>query len=452
VASGQLEAIVVGAGIAGLAAARELVAAGRSVLVLEARNRVGGRTEGRQLANGAWVEMGGQWVGPTQSAVLELIAELGLQTFPTFDLGDHLLVLDGDRRRYADETLGLEPETLEEIGRVQVALEELAATIPLEDPSAAPTAAALDRQSFESWLLVTTSNPTALSFYRNIVRGLLASDGHELSLLHVLFYVRSGGTLEAMSSTAGGAQDARIVGGSQLISERMAEQLGDSVRLDWRVRRLDQDDAGVRVVSDAGVETAKRVIVSLPPTLAGRLEYRPALPALRDGLTQQMPMGSVVKVNAAYERPFWRELGLSGQVISFDDLLSFTFDNSPADASCGVILGLFDASHARSFAAMPPADRRSLVTETLASFFGPEAAQPVEYVERDWNAEEFTRGCYGGRLGAGVWTAYGGALRTPVGRIHWAGAETSPTWNGYMDGAVRSGRRAAAEVIQAEPA
>lgn len=217
---------------------------------------------------------------------------------------------------------------------------------------------------------------------------------------------------------------------------------GGIVTLDAPVRAITHGDDGVRVEYAGGTVSAARVIVAIPPTLAGRLDYRPALPAARDGLTQQMPMGSVIKIQIAYPTPFWREAGLSGFAFDLDGALSVTLDNSPPDGAVGVLVGFFEGAHART-----AAERRAAAVTALTALFGPPAAEPVDYTEVNWMEEEYTRGCYGGRLGAGVWTQFGPALAAPVGRIHWAGAETADIWNGYMDGAVRSGHRAAAEVL-----
>jgi len=205
----------------------------------------------------------------------------------------------------------------------------------------------------------------------------------------------------------------------------------------------------VEVTHDGGVVKAGRAIVALPPTLAGRIRYSPALPPLRDQLTQQVPMGYVIKLQIAFPEPFWRTDGLSGSVFSLDDEVSVIFDNSPPDLSCGVLLGFLEGDHARRAGKLPPEERKEMVLSVFARFFGPRAAKPDEYVERDWAAEEWSRGCYGGRFGTGVWTGYGEALREPVGRIHWAGTETAEVWNNYMDGAVRSGERAARENLTA---
>lgn len=443
----DVDVVVVGAGLAGLAAARALAAAGRSVKVLEARDRVAGRTHGMFLSNGVPVEMGGQWVGETQDAILALIDELGLETFLSYDVGEGMTILDGQLIRYSDDSFGLPQETAQEVGRLWEEIETLALTVPTASPWETLHADEYDRQTLDSWLSANTTDVDALRFFRFLVPALFSAESPEMSFLHFLFYMRSGNGLTRLATTTGGAQESRVVGGTHQISQRMADQLSDSVVLNAVVRTIHHDADGVRVEYEGGEVVAQRVVVALPPTLAGRLRYVPALPARRDGLTQQFPAGSVIKVQVGYETPFWRERGLNGLFLSMDDAFNVVLDNSPPDASCGVLVGFLEGTHARAAAEMTVADRRDLVVGALVKYLGPAAAEPFDVVELDWCAEEFSRGCYGGRLGAGVWTQYGVALSEPVGRIHWAGSETSPVWNGYMEGAVLSGQRVASEII-----
>jgi monoamine oxidase len=444
-----VDVAVVGAGLAGLVAARDLLAAGLSVLVLEARDRVGGRLLNHTLANGAVVEVGGQWVGPTQNRVLALAEELGVGLYPTYIEGENLLAVDGAVKRYGGGDFALPEEALADIAETQERLQEMADKVPLEKPWRATEAFAWDAQTVDTWLLANAKTEAGLGYWRTMVPALFSADTAEMSLLHFLFYCRSGGTIDRLVDTHGGAQESRLEGGSQQLALRLACRLGDVVQLGVPVTAIRQNDGGVEVTHDGGVVEAGRAIVAVPPTLAGRIRYSPVLPPLRDQLTQQVPMGYVIKVQISYPEPFWRTEGLSGSVFSLDDEVSVIFDNSPQDLSCGVLLGFLEGGHARRAGKLSPEERKELILSVFAKFFGTRAAEPDEYVERDWAAEEWSRGCYGGRFGTGVWTGYGEALRQAVGRIHWAGTETAEVWSGYMDGAVRSGERVAREVLSA---
>ncbi len=448
--SQQADVVVVGAGLAGLAAARALRAAGRDVVVLEARDRVGGRTLNEPIGDGKVVEIGAQWVGPTQDRVNGLIAELGLETFPTHVSGANIFERGGRIGRYDGTIPKVNPVGLAEVGLLLRRLNAMAARVPPEAPWQAPKAAEWDSQTFASWMKRNVRTSVARDILRLAIIGVWAAEPRDLSLLHVLFYIRSAGSIELLTDAEGGAQQDRVVGGSQLISLRMAEQFGAGVvELSTPVRAIRHSEAGVSVVSDRLTVSAKRAIVAIPPTLAGHVAYAPALPAVRDGLSQRMAQGSVVKCMAVYERPFWRERGLSGAVTSVTGPVSVGFDNSPPEGSPGVLLGFLEGRAAREAMDRSREERREIVAECFGRFFGPEAAKPIDYVDRAWGAEEWSRGCYGGFMPPGAWTDNGAALRTPIGTIHWAGAETATVWNGYMDGAVSSGARAAAEVLNA---
>jgi monoamine oxidase len=437
---------IVGAGFAGLSAALELERAGVDSIVLEARDRVGGRVLNHELPGGEVVEVGGQWVGPTQHALLALAADMGVETFPTHTEGDNLIVYRGRVRRYRGTIPRINPAVLLEIERLRRKIDRLGRTVPLEEPWAAPRAERWDRITVAEWMRRNTVTPGARMLLTLAVRSVLGTEPEDVSLLHALFYLASGGGFDAVVDTRGGAQDSRFVGGSQLVAIRMAERLGDRVVLGKPVRAIEDTGGGVRVATDGATVTARRVIVATSPTLAARIAYAPALPGRRDQMTQRMPQGAIVKCMAIYPEPFWRAEGLSGSGLADGASVNAVFDNTPPSGSPGVLLGFLDGRAARYWGARPLDERRRAVVDVFTTLFGERASRPDEYVERNWADEEWSRGCYSGAFGPSGWTDFGPAVREPIGRIHWAGTETATVWNGYIDGAITSGRRAAAEV------
>lgn len=443
------DVVVVGAGLAGLSCATRLAEAGASVAVLEGRDRVGGRTEHGRLPDGQPIELGGQWIGPGQTRMYELVDELGLTTVPTYDEGRHVLEIGGDRRTFSGATPPLGGLALTDLAASMARFQRMARDVDPSAPWATPRAQHLDARTFETWL---QRHPTrgARMFWRLFARAVFATEPANLSLLHVLTYVRQAGSVETLVDTTGGAQQDRVVGGTARIAELLADRLGDAVRLATPVRAIHRSSAGVEVEVDGGDRIAgRRVVVALPPTLAGRLVYHPALPADRDLLTQRVPMGAVIKLHLVYDRPWWREEGLSGQALADGPVTQVVFDNSPPDGSCGVLLAFVEGTDALHWGSRPAAERHAAVAARLADLIGPEAAHPTAVVERDWTAEPFSRGCYGGHLPTGVLTQLGPALRRPVDTIHWAGTEHATVWTGYLEGAVRSGEATADEVLRA---
>lgn len=445
VAMFDTDVVIIGAGLAGLAAAHELTSAGTSVVVLEARERVGGRVLNHLLPGGQAVEIGGQWVGPTQDRVLAMAARLGIKTFPTYSEGYNLIRYRDRLRRYRGIIPKLPLHVLADLGQAQFRLDRLARKVPLDEPWAAADAGRWDLTTVETWLRSNVFTKGGRMLMNLAVTGVFSAEPGELSMLHFLFYSRSGGLSRGLI----GAQEWRFVGGSQAIAIRQAELLGDKVRLASPVRVIHQDATGVEVTAGTKRLRCKHVIVTVPPPLAGRVAYDPPLPADRDQLMQATPMGSAIKVLAIYDQPFWRAAGLSGQANADTGPVRVVFDNSPPSGAPGVLVAFIEAADARRLRRRPTEERRQIVLDGLARFFGSAALQPDEYVEQDWSSEVWSRGCYGAFFPPGVWSSYGRALRAPVGRIHWAGSETSPTWAGYMDGAVRSGEHAALEVLAA---
>ncbi len=446
------DVVVVGAGFAGLAAALELEKHGASVIVVEARDRVGGRTLNAPLGADKIVDVGGQFVGPTQTAILNLAATAGVETFKTYNIGNNVLYYQGSLLPY--DALALPPipsaELTELINALVGTLDVLAQQIPLDMPWNAPVdVRTLDGQTVESWKLDNLTGNGGRVLLDVIMKTVFGCEARDISLLYFLFYLHSGGGSLQLTTTAGGAQDSRFRGGSQLVAQRVAGLLRRRVRFNSPVRSIGEHGNFLRIKTDRRRFKAGRVIVALPPALCGRIAFDPPLPARRDQLTQRVPQGSIIKVEAVYPTPFWRDAGLTGQAVSDVGPVAATFDSSPEDGTPGVIMGFIGGDDARVWGLRSQAERSAAVLDLFSHFFGPQALNATNYIEHDWSEDPWTRGCPVGVMAPGVLSMYGPSLRAPIGRIHWAGTETAEVWNGYMDGAVTSGLRAAQEVLTA---
>ena len=452
----NVDVVVVGAGISGLVAARQVARSGRSVLVVEARDRVGGRVLNHRLGSGAVIESGGAFVGPTQDHIIALADELEVPIFEEYVEGQSVYNSSGPLGRLTyDGTVPPDPFILADAAVLQTQLDQWAAEIDVNAPWAHPRAKEWDSMTLGQYIRGHAINRDGIeTLIKCWTQPGFGADPDQLSLLFVIFYVACSGnettqgTFERNSDTKDGAQERRFVGGSQLVPLRLASQLGSRVALNAAVTRIDQNSSRAVVHTGRGAVTCQRVIVAVPPELSRAITWAPALPARHAALLNQMDMGDLMKCDAVYDEPFWRKDGLNGFGISDHGAVRAAFDNCPASGSPGVLLAFVGGSTWKQYGLTTLAARRQAVLQGFAEMFGDKALHPVEYVEHDWTKERWTKGGPVAIMKPGTLTTYGQEIRRPHVRTHWAGTETSTYWTGYMDGAVRAGERASAEVLR----
>jgi monoamine oxidase len=437
-----VDVIVVGAGAAGTMAATHFVKAGKTVALLEANNRIGGRLKRGKIA-GQDIDLGGQWVGPTQDRLIEVANDLGLNTYRTYMEGDMLVDIAGSIYK----GLALPPDVIGDYLKTVARINELANEIDPAQPWNAPNVEEWDSISMKSWAMQTAETDHVRDLLRVVVEVVLCVPPEQVSLLQFLWYIKSGQGYQKVTDAAGGAQQDLYEECLVSVPERLAQALGDRVILDAPVQAITQDDSQVTAITAKGSWTAKRLVMAAPPATAARIDYSPVLPYKRRGLMDRSPMGAVIKCFIAYEKPFWREAGLNGQSISSRSKFASTFDITAPGNEHGILCGFFDGGPAMEWADKSPAEREAKAIADIAHVLGEQANSPIEYVEQNWPRERWSIGGYACVPGPGVTSVFGDAIRQPCGRIHWAGTETADVWAGYVDGALRSGDRVANEVL-----
>ena len=442
------DVVIVGAGAAGLTAANELRRAGLSVAVLEARDRVGGRLW-TDVIDGAMLEIGGQWISPDQTALIETVADLGLDTFSRYREGDSVYVgPDGTATRFTGDAMPVAPETARIMDELTARIDAMVAEIDPDRPYAHPKAAEWDAVSWERWLRDQTDDDEAV---RNLAfptgSAMLTKPAHAFSLLQSLLMAASAGSYSHLID-ADFILDKRVVGGLQQVPLLLAERLGDDVFLRQPVRTLEWSDAGVIATADGMTVRARSAVLALAPVLYHRMSFVPPMPRLQQQMHQHLSMGFVIKVHAVYERPFWRDAGLSGTAFSPYELSHEAYDNSNHGDERGTLVGFVSDRHADDLFRLDAAERRERILESLSHYFGPAAKEPLVYYESDWGAEEWTRGAYAASFDLGGLHRYGADLRTPVGPIHFACSDLAGAGYQHVDGAIRMGRLVARNIIE----
>lgn len=445
--SEQTDVVIIGGGFSGIAAAKKLHESKIPFLLLEARDRLGGRTFTEFYNDNSYLELGGQWIGPTQDRMYELAEEHNVSWFETYNQGINQLDLNKKLRKYRGLIPKMDPASLGNIDWLIRKMERMARKIPVSNPWLAKKAKKLDRITLEEFIEKNSLTSSAKKVLRAGLETVYACELNEISLLHALFYIRSGTSLDNLLSIENGAQQHRIKGGMQPFAEKIALPFKDSIRFNSPVIHIDWDDHEVVISGEAFSIIAKKAILAIPPVLSNKIHFNPKLPIYKSQLLDKLSMGIVGKVFGIYEKPFWREKGFSGQVVS-DDHYPFQtlFDVSPEDGSQGILLAFCIAERARDFFSKTASERESLTKETFARYFGDEAKAMTRYRDHCWAEEVWSRGCYAGLYPTGAWTGFRDTLAKPSGSLHWAGTETSDKWYGYIEGAVRAGERAATEI------
>lgn len=447
--AGRPRVAIVGAGYAGLSAALNLRGAGAAVTVFEASDRVGGRIR-TVNRDGVAIDLGGQWIGASHNRLRSWANRYRCTTFHTWDAGDHIELWVDDSR--ASFPTGKHPEGrgIDEYEELLRHFDTLARTIPTTDPTASEHLREWDGETVESWLARNVGSEEVRRRVVAAVRAVWACEARDVSMFHFLFYIATTPSMDDIMGTLGWAQDSRFHHGAQCPALGAARELGDAVRLGSQVRRIRQDGGGVVLeLADGETVESDYVVVATTPAAALRIEYEPMLPAAKRRWLNASIMRDVAKIHVRYPTPFWRAAGRSGQIISYgDQVVTSTFDNSPDDADVGILVSFVYGDQLRSWSRLDPDARKSTILRFLADSFGPAALEVVDYVEQNWCDDPLADGGYAAIPAPGAWLEHGHeGWRRATGRIHWAGTESASIWNGYMEGAIESGERAAAEIL-----
>jgi L-amino acid dehydrogenase len=445
------DCVVIGAGLSGLIAARDLQRSGRSVLLIEARDRIGGRMHGQQLASGQWIDRGGQWVGATHDRFRALLDEYGVRRFASPAHGRTVLMFNGDRYEfngffqgfYEGEAPGISEAEWRDATEAWERFQALSNAMPAGHPGTSEQNQRLDSDTFARWIEDNTQTEFGRWYFAYMVRvvGFLEpAEPNQVSLLHVLWGQNCAPQAEHPEADL-------IHGGAGQIPKKIAAELGDRVRLNEPVLSIHQNETGVEIETAQNRFAAKFAIVAMPPHLSGKIRYEPPLPPLRQQLTQRMPMGCCAKLMISYATPFWREQGLAGIGIGNTPWIELCADSSDPEHGTGVIATFVVGDRYKRWQLLTQRDQRAAVLSDLAIYFGEAALSPITYDAIDWTADPWTGGAYSAFMPPGVWTGYGEALAAPIGRIHWAGTEIAERWFGFFEGAVLSGEAAAQAIL-----
>ncbi|XP_077150934.1 amine oxidase [flavin-containing] A-like isoform X1 [Ranitomeya variabilis] len=446
------DVIVIGGGISGLSAAKLLAKEGLNVIVLEAQDRVGGRTHTIRNKEVQYVDVGGAYVGPAQNRLLRMAKELGVETYKVYLNGHLLQHTKGKSYKFQGAfPPTYNPLVLLDYNNFMRSMDHWASEIPADAPWKAPHAKDWDNMSVRAFIDKVCWTRAGRRFAELIVNLVVTAETQQVSTLWFLWCVRIGGGTARMFSIDNGAQERKFVGGSGQISEKIMARLQDRVKLERPVIRLDQSGEVVIVETlNHEVYQSKFVISAIPPVLTTKIHFNPELPSVRNQLIHRLPMGSVIKCMVYYKEAFWRKMGCCGCMMIQDEdtPIGFTLDDTKPDGSAPAIVGFILSRKASLFANLSKEERKRKICEYYAKVMGTEEAlHPVHYEEKDWCKEQYSGGCYAAYFPPGIMTQFGSVIRKPVGKLYFAGTETATEWSGYMEGAIEAGERAAREIM-----
>ncbi|XP_063306213.1 amine oxidase [flavin-containing]-like [Pelobates fuscus] len=450
--SNKCDVVVIGGGLSGLSAAKLLVESGLSVVVLEARNRVGGRTFTVQNEKVKYVDLGGAYVGPTQNRILRIAKECGVETYKVNEEQQLIHHVKGKSYPFQGPFPPMwNPIVYLDYNNLWRTMDEMGKEIPNEAPWAAPHAEEWDTITMKELIDKICWTNAAKRFAALFVNVNVTAEPHEVSALWFLWYVKQCGGTTRIFSTSNGGQERKFVGGSGQISEKLAESLQGRVKLQRPVVQINQSEKNITVETlNHEVYEAKYVISAIPPTLCLKIHFSPELPPMRNQLINRVPMGSVIKCMVYYKEAFWRKKDYCGSMIIEDDnaAIGLTLDDTKPDGTVPAIMGFILANKSRRLAHLTKDERKVKICELYAKVLGSEEAlHPVHYEEKNWCEEQYSGGCYTAYFPPGILTQYGRVLRQPFGRIFFAGTETATEWSGYLEGAIQAGERAGREIL-----
>jgi len=441
------DVVIIGAGLSGLTAARRLFQASKKVLVLEAQDRVGGRTWSQPIGGEDFIDVGGQWIGKGHNQMYKLVEEAGLKTFPTFTKGKSILRRQAENKTYKGETPPLGLLALLSVQKALNKLDKAASTISLETPWLSDHSFALDHQSVGSWIDETISNKKARTLIKRMAEGELCQPIDDVSFLQALSSARATGSFKQAEKVEDGALRDRIFGGAQRVSHFLHEHVKDSVKLNCPVSFVKQLENHVLIGNEDFSVKTKKVIITAPLPVLKKIQFTPELPKEKQILIDSMKMGTVIKCHAVYATPFWRAQGLNGSSTCLDEVVELTVDNSVPSSEKGIVTSLIHADRAKALLKLSDKERKEVLLKAYANLFGEQALTPISYHDYSFSNNPWIGGAYSGYFKNGDFSKYGEHIAKSNGNIHWAGTETSTLFKGFMEGAVLSGERVAREIL-----